>query len=120
MKLTSQFSRITLSVLSIALSISYSFGVQKKQPNILFIMLDDLGKEWVESYGAEGINEIYNLSKDLSEEHDLTKGSNNNLEVEQVLMKQLNTWLTQDTPGWKPKYPQDRKTGKSLSAPSAK
>jgi len=28
-------------------------GVEK--PNILFIMLDDLGKEWVSCYGAEGI-----------------------------------------------------------------
>lgn len=27
----------------------------KKQPNILFIMLDDLGPEWVSAYGAEGI-----------------------------------------------------------------
>ncbi len=26
-----------------------------KKPNILFIMLDDLGKEWVETYGAEEI-----------------------------------------------------------------
>ena len=23
-----------------------------KKPNILFIMLDDLGKEWIETYGA--------------------------------------------------------------------
>ena len=26
-----------------------------KQPNILFVMLDDMGKEWVEAYGAEEI-----------------------------------------------------------------
>ena len=25
------------------------------QPNILFIMLDDLGKEWISCYGAEDI-----------------------------------------------------------------
>lgn len=28
---------------------------KKQQPNILFILIDDLGKEWVSSYGAEGI-----------------------------------------------------------------
>ena len=27
----------------------------KKKPNILFIMLDDLGKEWISAYGAEDI-----------------------------------------------------------------
>ena len=41
--------------------------------------------------------------------------TNNTPEIEQVLMKQLNTWLTQDTPGWTPK---DRKSGKPLSAPA--
>ncbi len=30
-------------------------AVNRKQPNILFIMLDDLGPEWVGCYGAEGI-----------------------------------------------------------------
>ncbi len=30
-------------------------AVNRKQPNILFIMLDDLGPEWVACYGAEGI-----------------------------------------------------------------
>ena len=27
----------------------------KQKPNILFIMLDDLGKEWISCYGAEDI-----------------------------------------------------------------
>jgi len=27
-----------------------------EQPNILFIMVDDLGKEWISAYGAEGID----------------------------------------------------------------
>lgn len=27
----------------------------RKKPNILFIMVDDLGKEWISCYGAEGI-----------------------------------------------------------------
>ena len=30
-------------------------AVNRKRPNILFIMLDDLGPEWVSCYGAEGI-----------------------------------------------------------------
>ncbi len=29
--------------------------LEKKKPNILFIMVDDLGKEWVSCYGAEDI-----------------------------------------------------------------
>ena len=31
------------------------FGQNIKKPNILFILADDLGKEWVSSYGAEEI-----------------------------------------------------------------
>lgn len=70
-------------------------------------------------YYEDGHNEIYNLSKDLSEEKDLAQNSSSaNPEVEQMLMKQLRAWLTQDTPGWQPKYPKDRKTGKELTAPS--
>jgi len=33
-----------------------------KQPNILFILVDDLGKEWIQCYGAEGI-ETPNIDK---------------------------------------------------------
>ena len=38
----------------------------KEQPNILFILLDDMGKEWVETYGAEEIHTptIDQLAKD--------------------------------------------------------
>lgn len=31
-------------------------GKEPGKPNILFILLDDLGKEWVDSYGAENIS----------------------------------------------------------------
>ncbi|MDH3584911.1 MAG: N-acetylgalactosamine 6-sulfate sulfatase, partial [Phycisphaerae bacterium] len=27
-----------------------------QKPNILFVMVDDLGKEWINCYGAEGID----------------------------------------------------------------
>ncbi|WP_339902646.1 sulfatase-like hydrolase/transferase, partial [uncultured Cyclobacterium sp.] len=30
--------------------------VTPSQPNIIFIMVDDLGKEWVSHYGAENIS----------------------------------------------------------------
>ena len=33
----------------------YSVQATKQKPNILFIMLDDLGKEWISCYGAEDI-----------------------------------------------------------------
>ncbi|WP_146530570.1 sulfatase-like hydrolase/transferase [Novipirellula artificiosorum] len=36
------------------LSISYAHAAAPR-PNILFIMVDDLGKEWISCYGAEGI-----------------------------------------------------------------
>jgi len=69
-------------------------------------------------YYEDGKNEIYNLSKDLGEKNDLgAASSSTNPEVEQILMKHLHTWLTQDTPGWKPKYPKNRETGKELTAP---
>jgi len=31
-------------------------NTEVKKPNILFIMLDDMGKEWVEAYGADNIS----------------------------------------------------------------
>lgn len=30
-------------------------GVERPKPNVLFIMVDDLGKEWISCYGAEEI-----------------------------------------------------------------
>jgi len=31
-------------------------AAEGRQPNILFILVDDLGKEWISCYGAEGIS----------------------------------------------------------------
>jgi len=45
-------------LLSVAVFISLSplvTSAEREKPNILFIMVDDLGKEWVSCYGAEGI-----------------------------------------------------------------
>ena len=36
-------------------NISISFGQHVQKPNILLILADDLGKEWIGSYGAEDI-----------------------------------------------------------------
>ena len=42
--------------------ISGASAALPKQPNILFILVDDLGKEWIQCYGAEGI-ETPNIDK---------------------------------------------------------
>ena len=44
-------------ILTILFHTGFLFSVQasKQKPNILFIMLDDLGKEWISCYGAEDI-----------------------------------------------------------------
>ncbi|NWK54636.1 sulfatase-like hydrolase/transferase [Verrucomicrobiaceae bacterium N1E253] len=52
-----------LSLLTVlCLSLHTVSAASPKQPNILFILLDDLGKEWVDCYGAEGI-ELPNINK---------------------------------------------------------
>jgi len=33
-----------------------TFGKEAPKPNFLFILVDDLGKEWISCYGAKGIN----------------------------------------------------------------
>ena len=70
-------------------------------------------------YYEDGNNEVYNITKDIGEKTDLTmRKSRDYQDKELALMRQLNSWLTQETPGWKPAYPKDRKSGKSLTAPA--
>lgn len=38
-----------------ALAILFALPLHADRPNIIFIMVDDLGKEWISHYGAEGI-----------------------------------------------------------------
>lgn len=47
----------SLSVLLLAFSSSTLQGkaASSQKPNILFIMIDDLGKDWVSCYGADDI-----------------------------------------------------------------
>lgn len=47
--------RSLLSLIVLLLLISPARSAELTKPNILFIMVDDLGKEWVSCYGAEGI-----------------------------------------------------------------
>lgn len=47
--------RALLSLTCLLCLIQPAFAAELKQPNILFIMVDDLGKEWVSCYGAENI-----------------------------------------------------------------
>ena len=43
---------VTLFILTSLFTIHYS-AAKPQPPNIIFIMVDDLGKEWVSCYGAE-------------------------------------------------------------------
>ncbi|MCA9006450.1 MAG: sulfatase-like hydrolase/transferase, partial [Planctomycetaceae bacterium] len=47
--------RSLLSLIVFLLLISPAWSAELTQPNILFIMVDDLGKEWISCYGAEDI-----------------------------------------------------------------
>ena len=47
--------RLLLSPLMFLLLIQPAVAADRPQPNILFILVDDLGKEWMSSYGAEWI-----------------------------------------------------------------
>ena len=40
---------------TLCLAVLLSMTVRAEQPNIVFIMVDDLGKEWVSHYGGEGV-----------------------------------------------------------------
>ena len=69
--------------------------------------------------GGQGICEMYNLSKDIGEKENLLDGDagDETLSIRRDLLGKLRAWLTQDTPGWQPSYPKERKSGKPLHAP---
>jgi len=57
---TKQPIKISLFVITVIFLMSFGFNKEdisedKRPPNILFILVDDLGKEWVSAYGAEDI-----------------------------------------------------------------
>lgn len=52
---TINFIKCILSVLSFFGFLKPALGTVTEKPNILFIFADDMGKEWVSSYGADGI-----------------------------------------------------------------
>ncbi|MDE0863521.1 MAG: sulfatase-like hydrolase/transferase [Rubripirellula sp.] len=59
--------------------------------------------------------ELYNITEDISEiENIVTKHP----EIVSHLAGSLRSWLTQDHPTWKPKYPIVKKTGKPAGPPS--
>ena len=47
--------RFLLSVIVLLLIVQPAVSADPQKPNILFILVDDLGKEWISCYGAEGI-----------------------------------------------------------------
>ncbi len=51
-----------ISLLVVLMGVQSIYGNSPEKPNILFILTDDLGKEWISDYGAEGI-ETPNIDK---------------------------------------------------------
>ena len=50
------FLTLTRSLFLLALfSASWVAAAENEKPNILFIMVDDLGKDWISCYGADQI-----------------------------------------------------------------
>ena len=47
--------RSLLCLIVLLLLIQPAAAEERRQPNILFILVDDLGKEWISSYGGEGV-----------------------------------------------------------------
>lgn len=47
--------RLLLTPILLLLLIQPVMAEERVQPNILFILVDDLGKEWITSYGGEGV-----------------------------------------------------------------
>lgn len=47
--------RSLLCLTILLLLIQPATAEERRQPNILFILVDDLGKEWISSYGGEGV-----------------------------------------------------------------
>jgi len=66
--------------------------------------------------GAPEASEMYNLSKDIGETSNLLEGdvSKETRAIQRSLTGKLHAWLEQDTDGWHPVYPKDRKTGKPV------
>jgi arylsulfatase A-like enzyme len=58
--------------------------------------------------------ELYNLSDDIGESSNLIKS---NPAIAAALSREIRTWLTQQHPTWKPKYPLLKTTGKSAGPP---
>lgn len=58
--------------------------------------------------------QLYNLTEDASEKNNLIKAQP---ELAQSMSKKLNQWLTKQESSWKPKFPIDKNTGKSVGPP---
>ncbi len=55
MKLSKITRELFFVCVALPLLVSFASKASAEKPNIILIMVDDLGKEWVGSYGAEGI-----------------------------------------------------------------
>jgi arylsulfatase A-like enzyme len=58
--------------------------------------------------------QLYNISEDIGEENNLIADKPR---IAAQLSKKIDAWLSQKHPTWQPKYPLDKKTGKSAGPP---
>ncbi len=77
-----------------------------KQPNVVLILVDDLGKEWIEQYGAEGIKlphlqELADQSVIFNRAYSMPQSTPSRVAIMTSQFPYNNGWINHyDVPRW--------------------